>query len=416
LRLIVVAYDTIKLRSPAMSESMMQRIEAQCILRSGLDLGSGAILYELFTGELLGSWDARISVLPKREEWCTEADGRPRLRPCMPYLLVEASAHKVMQGHNVYGGPEVFGEACRAVVHLVEDLLNDGREEETEGDGYLGRITLAPTDQWTVHRVDVASVFRLRKEACKEFFDGLQLLSFPRRQRGASKYAMAVHFAGKTTCVKLYHKGSEFAVHDRSRLRSFFRAAFAHQYGKGDPKNGERADKKVAALQRLADSRLRVEVEIHSDKFQYDLGRNPRVEEVSDEYLQRIYDGEIERLLREGKQGMATVRNDREVLRRLEEVYGEKRGKQLHGVWLQFTTWGDDRARAQFPRETFRRHRKALEEAGVSWRHTNIVAVANDGALPATFAPVRTDHRLCFLPARNRPEFNISREQMRLAA
>ena len=394
-------YDTIKLKSPSLDRSLMKRIEAQCVLRSGLHLGTGEVLYELFTGELLGSWDARISVLPKYEDYELNDHGRPVLRPCEPYLLIEASAHKVLLGHNVYGGPSDFQQACRALVHLVEELLD---------------TDLPGTDSWTVHRVDVAEVFRMRKAAAREFFDGIQLLSFPRRKRGASKYEMAVHFAGKTTCVKIYHKGSEFGVHDRARLRSYFGALFGHLYGKGDAGNAGRVERKLQALQRLADARLRCEVEVLSDKFQYDFGCNPRVCDVTDAYLQRVYDTEIEKLLREGKQGMDTVRNDREVLRRLEAVYGEKRGKQLHGIWLQFTTWGDDVAKDKFPKVTYYRHRKALEEAGVSWRNTNVVAVANDGLLPVDFAPVRTDPRLCLLPARNRPEFAISREMMRLAA
>jgi hypothetical protein len=77
-------YDTIKLKSPSLDRSLMKRIEAQCVLRSGLHLGTGEVLYELFTGELLGSWDARISVLPKYEDWELNQHGRPVLRPCEP--------------------------------------------------------------------------------------------------------------------------------------------------------------------------------------------------------------------------------------------------------------------------------------------------------------------------------------------
>jgi hypothetical protein len=69
-------------------------------------------------------------------------------------------------------------------------------------------------------------------------------------------------------------------------------------YGKKDLRNFERAENKLKALQRLADSRLRVEVEVHSDKFQYDFGRNPLVSEVDDAYLETIHDKEVERLLR----------------------------------------------------------------------------------------------------------------------
>ena len=79
-----MAYDTIKLRSPFMDNSIMRRIEQQCILRSGMHLGTGEVLYELHAGELLGSWDARIGIKPMREEHVADKNGRVRLQPCEP--------------------------------------------------------------------------------------------------------------------------------------------------------------------------------------------------------------------------------------------------------------------------------------------------------------------------------------------
>lgn len=407
-----MAYDTIKLKSPPLDRQLVSAIEQQCMLRSGQDMASGEILYELFSGELLGSWDARISVVPKYEDFVVNKNGRPELRPCEPYLLIEASVHKVFHGHNVYGGPTDFQAVCSDFVVLLEKLL---------------KTELPPARQWTVHRVDVALVYRLSKPACKEFFDGVQLMSFPRRKRGSAKYDMAVYFAGKTTTVKFYHKGTEFQVHERSRLRNFFSNLFATMYApkdKGDKaerfridqENRLRVERKLNALQRLADGRLRVEVEIHSDKFQYDFEKNPRVDEVTDAYLQEVYDKEVEKLLREGKQAMDTVRESRAVLRRLQNEYGNSAGTRLYGFWSSLCTLGDEVTREQFAKTVFYRNRKCLEDAGVSWRGTDVVVVANDSLIPADFAPVRTDKRLCFRPARNRDEYQVSREMMRLAA
>jgi len=396
-----MAYDTIKLKSPSLSRQLVEQIQNQCFLRTGLEMASGEVRYEIFSGELLGSWDSRISVVPKYEDYEINSAGRPVLRPCEPYIVIEASVHKVFNGHNVYGGPTDFQQACSDFVVLLEQLLS---------------IELPPARSWTVHRVDVALVYRLSKPACKEFFDGMQLISFPRRKKGSAKYAMAVYFAGKTTTVKFYHKGSEFSVHEKSRLRNFFSNLFAHLYGKNDLKNRERTERKIKALQRLADNRLRVEVEVHSDKFQYDFGKNPRVDEVTDGYLQQVYDKEVEKLLREGKQGMDTVRETRAVMRRLQNVYGHSAGNRLYGFWSSMCTLGDEVTREQFPKTVFYRNRKQLEEAGVSWRGTDVVVIANDKVIPADFSPVRTDKRLCYLPARNREEYNVSRETMRLVA
>lgn len=397
-----MAYDTIKLRSPALAPAVIEQVKNMSLRRSGVEMATGEERYVLFAGELLGSWDSRISVIPKDERYVIDKkSGRPVKERCEPFIEIEASVHKVFCGHNVYGGPTDFKQVCRDFVALVEGLL------ETE---------LPLADYWTVHRVDVALVYRLPKSACKEFFDGMQVLSFPRRHRGSAKYAMAVYFPGKTTTIKFYHKGTEFAVHERSRMRGFFVNLFMHLHGKNDPKNYKRAERKLEALQRLADSRLRVEVEIHSVKLQYDFGTDPLVKEVTDAYLQQTYDKDVERLLREGKQAMDTVRGSRAVLLRLQLVYGQSTGLRLYGFWSSLCTLGDEVTRAQFAKTVFYRNRKLLEDAGVSWRGTDVSVVANDGLLPIDFSPVRTDKRLCFLPARNREEYQVSREDMRRAA
>lgn len=394
-----MAYDTIKLRSPFMDLSVMRRIEQQCILRSGMHLGTGEILYELHAGELLGSWDARIGIKPMHEEHVADKNGRVRLQPCEPYLLIEASVHKVLLGHNVYGGPTDFLKSARYLVALIEKLLD---------------TDLPAADNWTVHRVDVANVFVLSPAGIKQFFDSMQLMSFPRRGAKAMKCAQSIYFPGKTTTVKFYHKGSEFKVHDYARLRRFFRTLFDHLHGT-DEKNPDRVERKLRALQRLADRRLRVEVEIHSDKLQYDFGRNPTAAEISDDYLQRVHDNEIERILREGKQGMDTVRTEEAVWQRLENLYEPKRAHFLHAFWQTMATRGDEKARERYSKTAFYRSRKLLEEAGVSWRGSDIVLVAND-SLIHDFTPMRGDRRFCNQPARNRPEYHVSRDLMRLAA
>jgi II/X family phage/plasmid replication protein len=394
-----VAYDTIKLKSPSMSREFIRAVEQKCILRSGVDMATGEMIYELHTGQLLGSWDARISVIPKYDDWVSDKNGTPRRHACEPYLMVEASIHKVMLGHNVYGGPTKFLEAARYLINLVAKLLE---------------VELPIADIWTVHRVDVAHVYRLSKAGCKQFFDTMQLMSFPRRQKKASKYEMAVHFPGKTTTVKFYHKGSEFQAHEPNRLRSFFRHMFRHIYGT-DEKNEQRVERKIKALQRLADNRLRVEVGINSPKLNYDFDRDPRVDELTDAYLEALHDKEIERILREGKQGMDTVRTTDAVCTRLQNQYGRTAGLRLYGFWQSMCTAGSDKTSERYTKPTFYRNRKLLESAGVSWVGSDIVIVAND-SLIHDFTPQRVDRRFCFSPARNRPEYHVSRDLMRLAA
>ncbi|MDN2672867.1 phage/plasmid replication protein, II/X family [Janthinobacterium sp. SUN026] len=403
-----MGYDTIKLRSPPMDASIIDHIQQQCLRRSGVEMATGQLKYEIFSGELSGSWDSRISVLPKYEEYVINKSGRPQLCPCEPYVLIEASVHKIFLGHNVYGGPTDFQKVCGDFIELVGQILE---------------VDFLPAHYWTVHRVDVAETFRLSMQQCIEFFQGVQLMSFPRRSKGALKTNHSFHFPGKTTVVKGYHKGSEFRVHERGRLRQYFSDLFMYLFVKDDArktgvldvKRGPWVDRKLEALQRLADKTLRLEVGVNSDKFQYDFGKNPRVSEVTDAYLEGVYDREVEKLLREGKQGMDTVRNTKAVLQRLKSEYGDSNGMRLYGFWNVMCTLGDEEARKQSAKATFYRNRKLLEEAGVSWRGSNVVVVANDGALPADFSPVRTDKRLRFLPARNRDEYQVSRKMLQAA-
>ena len=82
---------------------------------------------------------------------------------------------------------------------------------------------------------------------------------------------------------------------------------------------------------------------MHSDKFQYDFGKNPLVEEVTDQYLEAVHDKEVERLLREGKQAMETVRTTTAVMTRLQNLYGQTKGQRLYGFWAAMCTLNEKR-------------------------------------------------------------------------
>ena len=112
---------------------------------------------------------------------------------------------------------------------------------------------------------------------------------------------------------------------------------------------------------------------------------------------------------------METVRTEQAVWDRLNEHYSAKQSHALHAFWQVMATVGDEKARVRYSKTTFYRNRDLLEKVGVSWRGSDVVLVANDSPLK-DFAPLRGDRRFCHLPARNRPEYQVSREMMRLAA
>ena len=202
-----MAIDTVKLKSPHLDEVLLRSIEHTCgVRRQAVRLSTGAIQYEITTGELDGSWDSRISLRPMRQEWRCGTHGRPKLETSEPYVIVECSLSKAFNGQNVFGGPCVFTDACARLVDLLEELLS---------------VELPPASGWLVRRVDVAESYRLRFPAIQDFFSYIHTIQFPRRR--AMKFGdHAVYFPGSTTTVKLYHKGSEFAEHDHARVKRFF--------------------------------------------------------------------------------------------------------------------------------------------------------------------------------------------------
>lgn len=400
-----MAIDTLKLKSPSFDASLARKIEAQCILRSGKDLATGEILYEITTGNLLGSWDSRISLKVMREEYESRGRGKIELVPCEPYLLLEGSVHKIFFGHNVYGGPTDFLRVARDFVCLTEDLLG---------------VDLPLADWWEVRRVDWAEMFRLSYVGIQEFFEGMSTCNFPRRK--GQKYGMhSIYFPGTHCTLKLYHKGPDFQAHDARRLNVFFKDYRYQKFPQDEmiAANTKWAKRKVEALQRLANNRLRVEAEIHADKLDYDFGHKPLVSEVTEDYLRSVYDKEMLKLMREGKSDMETVRESRAVKNRLVNIYGEGEGSNLFGFFMQLAGFGEEVVRQDYlfgRRPTFYRKRLKLEKAGVSWMGSNVHVIANEGALPRDFVPYRTDSRLCVLPARTKPAFIVERDYFKKAA
>lgn len=360
-----MALDTLKLRSPFLAEGVASVIERCLVLKQAVDGPTGELLYSLTAGTLEGSWDSRVSVAVKREEWVsTRRVSNPHqvdtvLRPCDPYLVVEGSVHKALLGHNVYGGPcDVLSASRWFISHLAEQL----------------RCELPDADVWQVRRVDWAEIYALPYEAIEEYVHGLNNAAFPRRS--VARYGdQSLSCPGVTSTVKVYHKGPEFAKHDGRRLRARLDA------------------EALVNLQHRANELLRVEVAVKARKLDDDFAHPPTVGELTEAYLVAVYDREVARLLREGSATMQTVRKHHEVRDRLYEVYEPRLAGLLFGTWLQLAALGEKVTREKLPARTFYRHRKQLQEAGVSWHGADVRVVPVASVLPGDFSPVRSDPR-----------------------
>jgi II/X family phage/plasmid replication protein len=230
-------------------------------------------------------------------------------------------------------------------------------------------------DLWTVERADWAEAFDMGSfEAVQEWVHGLSLARFPRRK--VNRYSdEAVNFSGRTTTVNLYHKGPEFLVHDRKRLKACIGMA------------------ETAELLDLANRLLRFEVQVKGPKLEADFGAKPPVVQVTQAYLEGVHDREGSRLIREGKAEMDTVRTHTEVSNRLRQVYGTRRANTLFGTWMQLAALGEDHVKRGMNRATFYRQRKQLVEAAIAWHGADVCIVPGVSAVPRGFAPIRSDPR-----------------------
>lgn len=348
--------------SPYISEEVAEKIERECVRREGVDLRTGEIIYRFTTGALKGSYDSRVRINIERRKWVKgERDAVPVCIETEPFLYIEGSVHKLLLGHNIKGGPENFKEAAFYFIDLIQDEIG---------------VELPDRDFWQVTRVDYAEIFFLGNEAVQAFMRSINMSVYPRRK--VVRYGCESIFApGITTALRMYHKGPEFYKHDRKRLKKFL------------------SDEVMYDLAVTADQILRVEVEIKKRKLRYDFsGYDPFIEDITDEYLYTIYKKEVERLLFESKIEVARVRKVDDVEKRLYKNYSASLASILLGTWYRLSIKGEEQVKKQMADSTFRRHKKYLVEAGVSWLGTDVAIVENDmESLPIDFKPLRNDIR-----------------------
>ncbi len=327
--------DTLKLVSPQLPAETVAALVAVSVQRYMVDNSTGEELWSFTSGELEGSFDHRV---------------RFNIRDNS--IVIEGSVHKLLLGHNIFGGSDDLQACARFIVEGISSRLG---------------VVLPSADFWNVHQIDEAGAYLFPGfDAVEGYFRALQGVSYPRRK--VSRHAFqSIHVPGRLTTVKLYHKGVEFSVHDRKRLR----------------KQMLRAD--LDWLQNYANSVLRSEVSLRR-RLVEDFGHWPLVSEIPEGYAKRVHDSELARLVREGKAEMETVRTFLGVKGRLHEIYTPRNAHLLLGTWMQLSAMGEAETKKGMSKPTFFRHRKQLLEAGCSWHSSDI----HQGAqlFPIDFVPV----------------------------
>lgn len=340
--------DTLRLKSPPLSPAAAAALGDRAVHRMAFDGSSGEELWHITTAELEGSFDHRILFRLETDHSIT----------------LEGSVHKLLLGHNIYGGSDDPLACTRFLVAGIEKMFG---------------VELPPADVWEVHKIDDARCYDLGSfEAVEGYFRAMQGVSYPRRT--VSKHGFnSLHVPGRMTTLKLYHKGVEFAKNDRKRLWKMVKKCDLRIRG---PELDE--------LQDLANRYLRSEVSFRR-RLVEDFGKWPLVSEVKADYLKRVHDSEMARLVREGGKEMEMVRTYMEVKARLYDQYTDLTARNLLGTWMQLSALGEEETKKGMKRSTFFLHRKQLQDAGCSWHSSDIGQVAQ--IFPVDFRPFSTDPR-----------------------
>lgn len=355
------------MESPPITEILVQKLEGFCIAKQAVDLSTGSLLYQFTSGDLMGSYDSRISIQIKRTRWEKDivqhlrtGKSVPQLVDCEPYIRVEGSVHKAMAGHNCFGGSDNFQACIKFFISLIDRFVGN----------CLPDYTL-----WRVSRVDFAKVFDLGSfAAVQEWFMGMRLCSFPRRQ--PQTYGNSgLYFAGRTTAIKFYHKGPEFYKHDAKRVSRVF--GFNREF----------------EIQEIANRLLRVEVEVKKHKLVSDFGVMPLVSDISRDYLAQIYEKEVRKVLRDTEDESKIVRTAHAVEKKLYSSFSSDLAGRLLGTWYRLATLGEESVKKSLPKPTFYRHRKMLTEIGISWLETDVI-LKEHTLIPFGFVPSLKDSRM----------------------
>lgn len=343
--------DTIAVSSPPLSEGVAALVEGQAFSRIGLCNRTGETQYHFQNRPLPGSWSNMIMVKVERERWIATKDptrrgGKTtRKVPSPPWLRFEASVHKAMIGHNVEGGPE---DAYRATVWFVRHVLR-GLGVSVED--------VPPIDDWEVDRIDWAEAWDLGSwETVRELLASMNNAVYPRRK--PRRYGLeTLMFPGSSRTLKFYHKGPEFGKHTAKLLKGHL--PFAD----------------VEKLQAKANRLLRVELGIKKRELERASGQF-LVRDLRSFDVAAVHRRELATVLREGESEMRTVRKADDVVTRLSALYGPAKSSALVATWMSLAAWGEERTRSRMTRPTWYRHRKALQDAGVSWTGTDVRILA----------------------------------------
>lgn len=354
-------YDTIVLKSPPIDNYTRDMLLTFCSKYESIELGTGEIKYTFTSGELEGSYDYRIRMNVDNRHWVKENTLTPQALEGYFYIRIELSLHKLMNVHNVYGGPDCIKESCLFLYSFLEEIT---------------KIKLPDIMDWEVNRIDVAKIFVFKdKSICLKILKDLESNYYSRRK--LAKYGTTLMYVGSATTDKFYYKGDEFKTHDYKRLNKYINKQIDLLQGKGD--NFDLEQHKLALFKINLDKVLeramrtvRFECEIKNRKLKELFNAEiVTVKMLDDDILHEIMETSLRNIIKEDE-NMDIVRRSDLVKERLDSTYNARLSNVLYSVWTKIVQFGEEQTKKEMSKTTFYRVRKQLLDAGVSWSCTNV--------------------------------------------
>lgn len=347
--------DTIVMTTECLTDQQYQLIQSQLQARSGVEPSTGEVKYLRYVASLsVPSTGAVIRLTVDTAKWVKLPGDRQPYKVSSKSFRVEASIHKAMHAHNVYGGPTNPQESMRWLLNEVYCLLG---------------VDMPDLAHWYVKRIDVAECFDLGSlENVRGWIRAKSLVVYPRREvHFWGDMGMAV--SGTTTNLRAYAKGPQF--HKEGGYQSLLKA---------------RSPEVAFEVSRLADRILRCEVEVKAPRLEK-LESRGRADTLTREWLdEEIYDGEWRKFLRPIDNDSRMVHTAVEVSSRLQASYPDA-WLSLYMVWCILAIRGEAWYRSQVGASTWRHNRAKLEKASVSWESTNVLTIDSPASLQH-FAPL----------------------------
>jgi len=354
-------YDTVVVKSPPITIEQRDILKNFCKMYQSIDCCDGEIFYCFYSGQLDGSYDYRIRMNIDNREWIKpEGSLTPIAIESNWFLKVECSLHKLLLNHNCFGGSVDVQSSIKYLINFIEKHIN---------------LILPDYRNWEVERIDVAKIFVFTQpEICKRIIGNLQNGYYSRRK--LRSYENGVMFSGSTTTDKFYWKGPEFKAHDYKRLNKYIAKEIDVMHNKD---KSDLYEQRLIILKRYIDNvleramrTLRFECEIKLRKLKDIFGCDiVNVGMLKDDVLHAVMEKEMRKCIKEDET-MDVVRRSDLVLERLNKVYNLQLANCLYSVWAKLVQFGEKRVREEFPGSTFRRYKKQLFEAGVSWICSNV--------------------------------------------